>query len=557
MRAYKSGVLMLWGSLFFACSGGVTTELDGSVVDGGQSADAGTPDAMEPDAGQPERGDLEPQEARTTSGVIAGTIEDGLRVFKGVPYAAAPVGALRFQPPQPHPGWSEALQSQAFGAICPQRNRRGELVGAEDCLSLNIWQPLEAPGAGEPKAVMVWIHGGAFIQGSSMVPIYDGARLAQDGEVVVVSLNYRLGALGFLATEGLIEESEEDTAGNYGLLDQIAALRWVQENIAEFGGDPQRVTIFGESAGGASVCALMGAPRADGLFHRAIIESGGGCYSFPQLRSAGPQSSAVEIGAQLVSAAGCDAEPSPATKLECMRALPAQALTEALGMIDASGLGLPDVGPTIDSAVIPMQPLSRVTSGAAPDVPVLLGSNADEAAIFTQAIPIEDRARFEMLVRATLGAQAAAVIALYPESEFPDPKEAYNTVFSDISFNCSAESFARAVQGAPAYLYYFKHHLSGQFGALGARHGAEIPFVFGTVDQLPGYAPTASDEALSQAMLQAWASFAKVGVPEIEPEWPAFDGSPQSVLNLESPPGLASEYRGGRCGALRDLGLVP
>lgn len=525
--------------------GGVNTAPDSGVAPG----DAGAEDSGPTDAGA-----LSPGQVQTTAGVVEGTAEGALWVFRGIPYAAPPVGPLRFRPPEAHPGWSDVRAASAFGASCPQADTRGLVVGDEDCLTLNVWAPAAAAA---PRPVMVWIHGGGFVQGGSSPLVYDGAHLAETGDLVVVSINYRLGVLGFLATPELRAESPDGLVSNYGILDQLAALTWVRDNVAAFGGDPGKVTIFGESAGGVSVCTLIGAPRGAGLFHRAVIESGSGCFSLGRLEGAGPTPSAMDIGAQLVSAAGCDAE---ADKLACMRAKDAAALIQAQGTISSSGLGLPDIGPAVDGVLIPAQPYVTVNQGGGNEVPVIIGSNADEAVIFTQGLPIPTRAAFEQRVTAAVGpARAPDVLALYPEADFPEPKAAFNVFFSDVAFNCPAESFARAAAGgaAPSYLYYFAHRLSGPAGANGVLHGHEIPFVFGNTDVAPAYTPTADDLAVSAAMVTAWTTFARDGAPALTPAWPPYSAGAEAIQVFEAPLRLAADVRGGRCEAYRQLGLLP
>lgn len=519
----------------------------GPVEDAGR--DAGLSDAQPGDAGE----GLGPDEVRIESGVVRGVAQDDLRVFLGIPYAAPPVGPLRFAPPVPAEPWAEPLAASDFGPDCSQLDTRGAAVGAEDCLTLNVWSHL----ADGPRPVMVWIHGGGYVQGGSSRLIYDGTDLARDGEVVVVSINYRLGTLGFLATDALRAESPQNIAGNYGTQDQIWALRWVQDNIEAFGGDPGQVTLFGESAGGVSVCTMLGSPRAAGLFHRAIIQSGGGCYSLARLSGPGPGPSALEIGGQLTAAVQCDTAPDP---VACLRGLPAAQLTEALAQIPRSGVGLPDVGPNIDGVILPAQPYAVVQQGAGSEVPVLMGSNADEAVNFVGSLPVPDRAAFERLVQAAVGpALGPQVIALYPEAEFSDPKLAYLAAFGDLGFNCPAQSFAAltAAGAAPSYLYYFPHVLTGRLGADGATHGSEIPFVFGTIDVSPAYRPTPEDRVVSAAMLAAWASFAHSGTPSTEPTWPAYDPSDPQIMRFEAPLSVDTTFRGGRCDTLRNLGLVP
>ena len=526
-----------------------------SGVPEGPGPDATPTDATTAvDAGLMDAGLLPSGQVRVAGGIIEGVAEGRVFAFKGVPYAAAPIGDHRFRPPHPAEPWTDVRVADTFGSVCPQRDRQGRSVGDEDCLHLNVWGHLDAQ---DPKPVMVWIHGGGFIQGSSSVSLYDGARLADEGDVVVVTINYRLGALGFLALPELIAESDLGTAGNYGILDQIAALEWIRDNIAGFGGAPDRITIFGESAGGSSVCVLLATPRASGLFHRAAIQSGGGCFSLPTLDGAGGQS-ALDIGAAYATATGCDDAPD---RLRCLRQLSASETVAALFNIPSSGLGLPDIGPAVDEVLLPEQAFDAFSRGAGNRVPLLLGSNRDEMVTFNAAIMVPDRDTFERLVAGVVGPVIGeSVVELYPEVDYPVAKDAYNTLSSDLAFNCSAEAFARAASGGASdvFLYHFEQELEGPLGAQGVLHGQEIGFVFGTLSRVAAYRANDNDAVLSSAMLGAWASFAHTGVPSIDaPSWPAYDRDTPAFMNLNTPRVVEDRYRNGRCEALRALRIFP
>ena len=538
---------------------------DAGTIDGptdvglldGESSDAGdvNPDASaDADSGTSDTGGLGTGQVRIAAGIVEGAAEGTVYAFRGIPYAAAPTLAQRFRPPASVSSWSGVRAATAFGPTCPQRNRQGQFTGDEDCLHLNVWAHLNDEAL---KPVMVWIHGGGFIQGSSSVSIYDGAPLAQRGDVVVVTINYRIGALGFLALPDLIDENDRNTAGNYGVLDQIFALQWVRDNIDAFGGDPSNVTVFGESAGGSSVCALLAAPDAAGLFHRAVIQSGGGCYGFEAL-TADSGDSAVDIGELFVTATDCNAA---SDRLRCLRQQDATALTAALFDIPTSGLGLPNIGPAIDGIVIAEQGFSAIERGAGNRVPLLLGSNRDETVSFNAAITVADRAAFERLVALIIGpAVLDAVVALYPEAEYPVAKDAYNALSSDLGFNCSAEAFARAASatGLPVFLYHFDQQLLGPLGSQGVLHGQEIAFVFGTLSAIAAYVENPDDVILSASMLQAWTTFARTGTPSVpSPAWTRYTPSTLSIMNLATPRALSDRYRNGRCDALRGLGLIP
>jgi len=405
---------------------------------------------------------------------------------------------------------------------------------------------------------MVFIHGGGFVQGSSRDPLYDGANLARAGDLVVVTMNYRLGGLGFLATEALAAESSEDSAGNYGSRDQIAALSWVGRNVAAFGGDPDEVTVFGESAGGSSICVLLGSPRADGLFGRAIQQSGGGCYAYPDLREAGRLPSAIESSRGVVAATGCD---RVADELACLRGLDASEIVDAtLVGAGTSVFGLPGIGPNVDGDVLPGLPFDRMLAGDVPDVPFIAGSNADEMALFAMDMTVPTAAAYERIVREALGDTVVAdrVLELYPADAFRTPKAAYIAVSSDIIFICPALSVARAMASGsePAFAYHFTHALGGVLGLLGAAHGLELPFIFANYSQWD-YTPTEADLRVVDAMQGAWTSFARgEPAPVTDPAWPVYTEAEPAIALLDDPIAIADEIREGRCEELRSLGLV-
>lgn len=516
-------------------------------ADGG-AADAGDPgvDAAAPiDAGPMPEGPTAETDLGTAIGEDAGDVQ----VWRGIPYAAPPVGDLRFRPPEPAAPWGGWREATAFGPECPQRMRGGTtVVGDEDCLTLNVWAPADRAA---PLPVMVFIHGGGFVQGSGSVVLYDGSSLARRG-VVVVTINYRLGALGFLATDDLVAESAEGSAGNYGIRDQIAALGWVRRNAAAFGGDAANVTIFGESAGAVSVCALLGAPSADDLFERAVVQSGGGCYGWPRLDEATltEPTSAVDRGAEIAAAAGCDG----ADALACLRGLSAAAVVDATWMASASGLGLPDVGPNSDGVVLLAETWDRYADGSAPDRPVIIGSNADESRSFLTGVPIPTEAAYESAVRMTVPAFADDLLALYPASDYPTPKAAFEALYSDVGFICPAVAFAdHASGGEPTYAYHFVHTLRGAIGARGAQHGDELFFLFDGLGIVPSYTPVAADAAVTELMQAAWVAFARGEAP---PDWPAYDPSSPSFRILADPARSDPSIRNDRCAALRSLGIV-
>ncbi|HSK01111.1 MAG TPA: carboxylesterase family protein [Kofleriaceae bacterium] len=469
---------------------------------------------------------------RTTSGALRGARDGATWAWKRVPYAAPPVGERRFRPPAPPVCPGEVLDATRLGPVCPQLDA-GAFVGDEDCLHLNVWAPA---AAGPARPVMVWIHGGGNSVGSAVYPLYDGRRLAEAGDVIVVTINYRLAQLGFLGHASFRAEAAAGQ-GTFGLLDQIAALAWVRDNIAAFGGDPSNVTIFGESAGARDVCALVAAPGAAGTFHRAIMQSGA-CKFLPARQAAEQQ--AAEVAAAVGCAGAADV---PA----CLRALPAEALIRALPG-DPSSLSSSPYNPMIDGAVLPDQPEAVIRAGNHHRVPFAIGANADETGNAAPAIPTE--AQYQVLVRAQLPpALADAALAQYPASAYPSPRAAYVRLTSDLRFVCPSREIAKAVDAAqdqPVYRYFFQHRAS----PLGAVHGLDVPYVFGTFDAVlvggQPYQPTATDLALSAAIQGYWTRFARGGDPGGAPAWPAY-GPSDPALVLDAAISTATAIRQADC----------
>ncbi|MCB9597053.1 MAG: carboxylesterase family protein [Sandaracinaceae bacterium] len=533
-----------------ACGGPVGADggADAATPDAG-ATDAGAADAgvdldaaldldaaVDVDAGPP-LGDTVPVE----SGDARGVIDDDLAIFRGIPYAAPPVGSLRFRPPEAPAPFDGTFDASAFGPTCVQR-QSGRLSGEEDCLTVNLWAP-RAPG---PRPVMVFIHGGGFTGGSGSAPSLEASALARAGDVVVVTFNYRLGAFGFLTTEALAAESTDGSIGNYGLMDQIALLGWIARNVGAFGGDPGEVTIFGESAGAVSVCAHLGSPRSDGLYHRAIIQSGGGCAGFEDPRATTDRASMMERGAALVSAVGCTGgvdEPA------CLRALPPVAILDAeaadLIVIRDTLMRSLEYAPNLDGVVLTEDPVDRAARDGT--VPVVTGSNADEATLFTLTTVV-NRLNYRARLAAVFGdARADAVMAVYPVDAFGDAKTAYDAALTDALFVCPTLTFAGRVAGAR--VYHLTRALTGSpFAAVGVAHGLDLAYLFGNY---PGtYAPNAGDLALGATMQAAWTTFARAGAPETTPPWSVYASATPSVLLLDEPVTEATEIRSGRCAAL-------
>ncbi|HWQ88092.1 carboxylesterase/lipase family protein [Brevundimonas sp.] len=468
------------------------------------------------------------------AGLIRGEAVDGVSIFRGVPYALPPTGWRRWRPPAQMPRWSETREATRFGPACHQPVARGTSIYAaaepptmgEDCLSLNIWAP---EGAGEAP-VLVWIHGGALTTGAGSEAMYDGARMAASQGIVVVSINYRLGVLGYLAHPELSAESRQDTSGNYGLLDQIAALRWVEANIAAFGGDPDNVTIAGESAGALSVMYLMASPQARGLFDRAIAQSAY-MISTPELRSRRYGDHPAEtVGIWLQAQLGL-------TNLADLRAMDAQDLTTR-----SLAAGYAPWG-TIDGQILPEQLVEIFDRGQQAPVPLLAGFNEGEirSLRFLAAPPPADAAAYEEAIRSRYGDLADAFLALYPSS---DIAASVLATPRDALYGWTAERLARrqTALGQPAFLYFFNHgYPTADEADLHAFHAAEIPYVFGTADRAPPRWPAVPDtpveRGLSAAMMSYWASFARAGAPTAagQPDWPAY-GRVRAYMAFEQGP---------------------
>jgi para-nitrobenzyl esterase len=452
---------------------------------------------------------------RVETGRVSGVVENGLTVFKGIPFAAPPVGDLRWKAPRPAAPWDTVLKADHFGPD-PIQGWGNRDKQSEDCLYLNVWTP--ARSADDRIPVMVWIYGGGFNGGATSY--YNGARLAEKG-VVLVSIAYRVGILGFMAHPELSAESPDHASGNYGLLDMIAGLRWVQNNIAAFGGDPGRVTIFGESAGGIAVSMLAASPQAKGLFHGAISQSGG---------SFGPPRPTTYPGENMKRLA--DAEKAG---LEYMKSAGAASIAD-LRKIGAAGLpavrGL--AWPIIDGTVIPDDQYKLYEAGRFNDTPVLAGYNSDEGASFSRE---KDPKEFIAGVETRYGRFAGDLLKAYPVAENSIPKTARDLA-RDAAFGWQTWSWVRlqAKLGKfSAYLYYFDQHPdypvdSPQYGH-GSPHGQDVAYVFRTLDASDPKT-TASDLAVSEAMATYWTNFAKTGDPNGKgvPEWPAFSDETPGVM---------------------------
>jgi para-nitrobenzyl esterase len=460
---------------------------------------------------------------RVEQGLVAGTAGRAadVRVYRGIPFAAAPTGDLRWKPPQPASSWQGVRQATEPGHACPQPPYPTTgLYGAspppigEDCLNLNIWTP--ARSASDLLPVMVWIHGGAFVHGTGAAVGYDGENLARHG-VVVVTINYRLGIFGLLALPELAAESPYHSAGNYALLDQIAALRWVQRNIAAFGGDPGRVTIFGESAGSDSVNILMASPLAASLFTRAIGESGG---SFGPMRSL---TGAEKQGQQFVAKVGATQD-----VLKTLRAKSSDELIQAATD--------DDIDLNVDGWVLPSSVYSIFAEGKQNDVPVIVGSNANEGTIFPPPGGSISPADFAANAQKHYGTFSADFLKIYrPGSSDADATASYFAALRDEQIAWDMRIWARIAQKTGhhrAYRYYFSRVPPGRGERLGAFHGSELAYVFGNFPYRISYQDL--DRQLAETIQTYWTNFARSGDPNGAglAAWPIYDSLKDNVLEL-------------------------
>lgn len=525
LRAIVPGACaMLIALLAAACDGGDGTSSGGAGGTGGSGGAGGT--------GGSGGGEAAPTLVETDKGKVEGTVVGSTRAFLGIPFAAPPTGDLRWKPPAPHEPWAETLAANKKGRRCAQM---GALSGTldtatgEDCLFLNVWAP-EKPAA-STLPVLVWIHGGAFTLGSGSDPDYDGQAFSEATGTVVVSINYRLGPLGFLALPELkAEDAAHPATGNYGFQDQRFALEWVKANIAAFGGDPGNVTIFGESAGGISTCLHMVSPTSKGLFHRAIIESG-------PCDSTVPEADATAQGATFVDNVGCAGETDP---LACLRARPLEDVMNALPASNDFLGGEVRWFPIVDGLHIPDTPGDLFAAGSFEKVPVILGSNADEATLFfvLANTQVPDDAAFEALAEMLVPGMGPDIVAQYPSAEYGSSKAAAAAAVGDAAFVCPTRRQARVLAAAsvPTYLYHFTYDPGATLlGELGAFHSAEIKFVLGNPGQLLPGALEGEEIAMSGAIQGYWSRLADKGDPNGEGAvaWPEYKESSDENIVLD------------------------
>ncbi|MFL6126364.1 carboxylesterase/lipase family protein [Actinophytocola sp.] len=478
-------------------------------------------------------------EVRSAAGAVRGRREGGLAVFRGIPFAAPPVGAARFGAPRPAPRWDGVREAFSFGPAAPQGSSGFRLAGGaapgrpetrEDWLTLNVWTPAPDPAARRP--VMVWIHGGAYKLGSSAQPGYDARRIARDGELVVVTCNYRLGVEGFAAIAG--------APANRALLDQVAALEWVRDNITAFGGDPDRVTVFGESAGAGSVAALLVMPAAAGLFRRAVAQSVPGTFVSAELAADVTAAIAAQRGLRPTIAELSTVEPRELAEAGDAVGAASRRYADRWGQLAD---GDTCFAPVVDGEVLPTTPWRALAGGAARAVELVVGHNREEFRLF-----------MGMAGKFGTVSDAAATRSLRLFAPGPDGEQAYRTAFpaasaeelyervrSDWLFRMPSLHLAEShvAGGGRAHLYELTWPAPGAGGRFGACHGLDIPLLFGTLDAdlgplLIGPEPSAEAQRLSAAFRTAWTAFATTG----DPGWPAFDGETRLTRIFDAEPAV-------------------
>jgi para-nitrobenzyl esterase len=472
--------------------------------------------------------------AKTSCGDYQGNDRGNSWSFLGIRYAATPSGARRWRSPESPICPSGTVTANAYAPVCPQLDRdSGAPEGDEDCLAVNVFTPKSTFPAGR-RPVMVFIHGGGNAAGSAREDVapgrllYDGAALAESSGNVVVTLQYRIGPLGWLVHPALDAEALDARSGNYALEDLIAALKWVRRDIAAFGGNTDRVLIFGESAGGLNVCALLATPAAAGLFTSALIESGG-C-------GADSRSSALATGATLADSVGCS---TAADLAACLRSKsPAQLLAALPPVVSVAGSQAP-YQPNVDGTVLPMAPLDAIRNGQHNRVPTVIGANADETG---RDVPLTfSEAQYQAILASTFPNPVVRtqVSNLYSSAAFGSARRAYVALTSDLKFICPSRTIARALantQTEPVYRYFFTEIPDAPTSSIyGAVHGLELLYVFGVLD-IQGYSPTAAERSLSAAMQSYWGSFAANGTPSAvgAPAWTSYDAGRDNHLVLDA-----------------------
>jgi para-nitrobenzyl esterase len=471
------------------------------------------------------------QTAKVTGGEVQGIVAEGISIYKGIPFAAPPVGDLRWKAAAPVQAWTGIKKADAFGPACMQTSgAMGNTAPvSEDCLYLNVWTPAKKPG--EKIPVIVWIYGGGFSGGSTSVPMYDGMGFAKKG-VVLVSVAYRVGPFGFLAHPELSRESSKGS-GNYGLEDMIAGLKWVKENIVRLGGDPSNVTIFGHSAGGMAVNMLAASPVAKGLFHRVICMSGG---SFAPLQTSSQGGIGMGIPALKLAESTGEAflKKLGVADIKAARAMSAEEIQKNVG----GGMGGGGFRPVADGYVVPSDLYSIYQARRFNDTPILLGNTSDELGSFGDRGKVTAD-QFEKQIRSQYGPHADAILSVYPHSTDGEAAKSSKGISRESTFSWSTWTWARmqSKQGkGKAFIYYYDYHAPELDGS---GHGSDVPYAFQTLSGGRGGAPKPEDLKLSDMISSYWVNFAKSGDPNGPglPKWPAFAENDQQAMVFDATPG--------------------
>jgi para-nitrobenzyl esterase len=535
----------------------------------GGSAASGSPKRLNPPVTCSVGSSSDPLVIPTATGLVKGTHGSGGGfAFLGIPFAKPPTGSLRFMPPEPAGCWSNVVDATHYGNTCAQFN--GIPIGSEDCLNLNVWVPALPSSSTKPRPVLVWMYGGGNFAGGTNFglsefgfgeSIYDGQALANAQNAVVVSFNYRVGVLGFLAHPALRAANASNTTGNNGLLDAITALQWVQDNIAAFGGDKTHVMLFGQSAGAFNTCSLVASPLAKGLFSSALMESGN-CAA-EQL----PYQ--YKFGAGVVALAGCAKAPDV---VSCLQHAPLGPLVEFSGIdflatyagqlaghIDPKHSQALPFGPTVDGFVLDDVPLATIRAGKHNHVPLLIGTNTQEVNFVADPLVVVGCAGADALAHywfPTVGTQMLKAYPCNPLASIFDPllpARAIGQLPTDAIFTCPSRRAARAAsisQTEPVYRYVWSHVTPylGLAELVGAFHGSEMPYVFGTFGSVL-YEPTHAERALSQQIQTYWANFAATGNPNGPglPTWSEYDPTADNALRLDTPIGSISAFEQRGC----------
>jgi para-nitrobenzyl esterase len=465
---------------------------------------------------------------KTTAGPVQGETEAGVLVFRGIRFAEAPVSSLRFHPPQPPTPWTDVRSALDFAPACPQLveidpTENNNSVMAEDCLAVNVWTP---HADNKKRPVMVWIHGGAFIDGSARNTWYDGASLAENGDLVIVTMQYRMGAWGFLELSDVAGEDYAES-GNLGVLDQIAALHWVQQNIAAFGGDSNNVTLFGQSAGGHSVGLLMTLPQAKGLFHKAIMESGAPADGRDKTHATNVTRAYMKI--------------LGAISVEDLQKLSMVQMRDAQKKLFDTQFEDSAFGPTLDGVVIKEPSMVSITAGRDANIPVLIGTTLDEVRYWStiEDLPLETKPEelLEKQVAAIVGDRADEVLKTYRKAD-ANYGDLIIHIATDLVFRLDSIHLAETTSARqPTYMYLLTYRSTSTFRKYDSAHTMEIPFVFGVIDDLDVIAFTGRDphrDALKKRVQQAWINFARTGNPNHSglPPWPKYDTKARATMEL-------------------------